>query len=222
MASLVEAKGKTRSTTGRMIPSSMRDVISANWPPFALMKRNEYCAWWRFAFAMQDNVVVTEHVCEVLLLVIDHDVGPEASDQLDVGRARGRRHRRADVLRQLNGKCAHTTRAGVDENFLSWFQTRSFDQHLPRGQADQGDGGRFFHAECFWFDRHVIFFDCNELRECTDSPVSRPRIDFVAGLESTHSRSDPDHDPGRVMTQNEREAIRQNALELAVSDFGIQ
>ena len=30
MASLVDAKGKTRSTTGRMIPSSMRDVISVN------------------------------------------------------------------------------------------------------------------------------------------------------------------------------------------------
>src|SRR5712691_11500883 len=58
---------------------------------------------------MQDNVVVTEDVCEVFLLVIDHDVGPEASDQIDVGRARRRRHRRADVLRQLNGKCAHTT-----------------------------------------------------------------------------------------------------------------
>src|SRR5437870_13852912 len=45
---------------------------------------------------------------------------------------------------------------------------------------------------------------------------------LVAGLESTHSRSDPDHDPGHVMAQNEREAVRQNALELAVSDFGIQ
>src|SRR5207247_4953282 len=99
MASLVEAKGKTRSTTGRMIPSSMRDVIS-----------------------------------------------------------------RADVLRQLNGKCAHTTRARVDENFLSLFQTPSLDQRLPSGQADHGDGSRFFHGECFGLDRHVIFFDRNELR----------------------------------------------------------
>ena len=102
------------------------------------------------------------------------------------------------------------------------FQIRSFDQRLPGGQADQRDGSRFFHGECFGLDRHVVFFDRNELRECTDSPVSRPRIDFVAGLESTHSRSDPDHDPGHVMAQNERQAIRQNALELAVSDFGIQ
>jgi hypothetical protein len=50
-ASLVDAKGKIRSTTGRMIPSSMRDAIS----------------------------------------VIDHDVGAEASNEIYVGRARGRR-----------------------------------------------------------------------------------------------------------------------------------
>src|SRR5438128_11807093 len=125
-------------------------------------------------------------------------------------------------LSQLNGKCAHTTRTRVDENLLSLFQIRSFDQRLPGGQADQGDGSRFFHGECFGLDRHVILFDRTEFRECTDSPVSRARIDFVAGLESTHSRSDPDHDPGDVMAQNERQAIRQNALELAVSDFGIQ
>src|SRR5436309_6337115 len=68
----------------------------------------------------------------------------------------------------------------------------------------------------------VVFFDRTEFRECTDSPLRRPRIDFVAGLESTHSRSDPDHDPGHVMAQNERQAIPQNELELAVSDFGIQ
>jgi hypothetical protein len=41
MASLVDVKGKTRSTTGRMIPSSMSDVISDNWSPLALMNRNE-------------------------------------------------------------------------------------------------------------------------------------------------------------------------------------
>jgi hypothetical protein len=45
---------------------------------------------------------------------------------------------------------------------------------------------------------------------------------FVTGLDWTHSRSDPDHDPGDVMAQNERQAIPQNELELAVADFGIQ
>lgn len=41
---------------------------------------------------------------EVLLLVVDHGVGPETSDQIHVVRARGRRHGRAGVLRQLEGK----------------------------------------------------------------------------------------------------------------------
>ena len=106
--------------------------------------------------------------------------------------------------------------------FCPWFQVRSFDQRLPRGQADQRDGSRFCHGEGCGLHRHVVFFDRNEFRECADSPVGRPRIDFVAGLESTHSRSDADHDPGHVMAQNERQAIPQKGLELAVSDFGIQ
>src|SRR5436190_313477 len=49
-----------------------------------------------------------------------------------------------------------------------------------------------------------------------------PRIDLVAWLESLHSRSDSDDDPSHLIAQNEREAIRQKAFELSVSDFGIQ
>jgi hypothetical protein len=78
------------------------------------------------------------------------------------------------------------------------------------------------HGHCFGLDRHVILVDRNEFRECTDAPVSRSRIDFVTGLESTHSRSDPDHDPGHVMAQDERQAIPQNQLEFPASDLGIQ
>jgi hypothetical protein len=40
-ASRVDSNGKTRSTTGRITPESMRDVISLNCSPLALMKRNE-------------------------------------------------------------------------------------------------------------------------------------------------------------------------------------
>ena len=77
--------------------------------------------------ALQDNVVVTKDVCEVFLLVVDHDVGPETPHRIHVVRARGRRHRRTDVFRELNGECAHTTRTRVDAGFLSSFQIRSFD-----------------------------------------------------------------------------------------------
>jgi hypothetical protein len=79
----------------------------------------------------------------------------------------------------------------VEENLLSWPQIRSLDQRLAGGQADQGDGRRFFHRERAGLDRHVIFVDGDQLREGADSPVSGPRIDFVARLESTLARSDP-------------------------------
>ena len=107
----------------------------------------------------------------------------------------------------------------MDEHLLSGLELRSFDQHLPRGQTNQRDRSRFCHGEGCGLHRHVVFVDRNQFREGAGSPGGR--IDFVAGLESTHSRSDADHDPGQVMTQNERQAKPQEGLELAVSDFGI-
>src|SRR6266700_3838596 len=44
----------------------------------------------------------------------------------------------------------------------------------------------------------------------------------TSGIESPHPRSGPDHDPGNVITQDNRQAIRQNLLEFPVSDLGIQ
>lgn len=41
IASLVDSNGKTRSTTGRMAPASMREPICRSWSPLAFMKRNE-------------------------------------------------------------------------------------------------------------------------------------------------------------------------------------
>jgi hypothetical protein len=75
----------------------------------------------------------------------------------------------------------------VNENLLSFPEIRSFDEGLPGSQADQGDRRRFCHRECLRLDRDVLFCNRDEFRERTDSPVSRPRIDFVAGFESPHS-----------------------------------
>ena len=86
-------------------------------------------------------------------------------------------------------------------------EMRSFDERLPRGQANEGNRSRFLHGECFGFDRHVVLVDRNEFGECTDPPVSRARVDLVAWLESTHARADPDHDPGHVVAQDEWQAI---------------
>src|SRR5437764_8996262 len=50
----------------------------------------------------------------------------------------------------------------------------------------------------------------------------RPRIDLVTELESPHVKPDPDQYPTDIVPQNERQSIRQNELELSVSDLGIQ
>ena len=92
----------------------------------------------------------------------------------------------------------------MDEDFLSLLQVRSFDQHLPGGQAHQRNGSRFFHGESFGLDRHGIFIHRNEFRESTDSIFIWPRIDLVARLESPHSRSDANYDSGHIIAKNKR------------------
>ena len=62
----------------------------------------------------------------------------------------------------------------------------------------------------------------NQFRKRTDAEVSRPRIDLVADFELPHTRPDPGHDPGHVMTQHKRKAVGQDQLELAGFDFGVQ
>ena len=90
------------------------------------------------------------------------------------------------MLHQLNGNGSYTTRACVDEHFLSRRKLRSFDQHLTGGQADQRDGSRFFHAEFFGLLRYSIFFDRNVFRESPDAIGICPRIDLVSWLETLH------------------------------------
>ena len=110
----------------------------------------------------------------------------------------------------------------MDQNFLPFLQLRLFDERLPSGQADQRDGSRFLHREALGFDRQVIFAYCDELRECPDSVLVRSCIHLVAGLESPHARSHSDYDSCQLVTENERQSIRQEQFEFSVSDLGIQ
>ena len=87
------------------------------------------------AQTIQDHIVIMQDRFEIVLLVVDDDIGAEALHQIDIRRARCRRDGRAEMLRQLNCKCSYTTGARVDENFLPFLQVRSFDQHLPGGQS---------------------------------------------------------------------------------------
>ena len=100
--------------------------------------------------------------CEIVLAVIDDDICTVGFDPIEIRRARRRSDDRSQVLRQLDCKCSYSAGARVDRDFLSLLQVRSFDQHLPGGQAHQRDGGRFFHGECFGLDRHGIFIHRDE------------------------------------------------------------
>ena len=73
------------------------------------------------------------------------------------------------MLCKLNCKGSDTTGARVDENFLPLLEVRSFDQHLPSGQADQRNGSGFGHGEGFWLYRHIIFIHRDEFGERTDA-----------------------------------------------------
>ncbi len=132
-------------------------------------------------------------------------------------RARGRRHRRPDVLCQLDCESADTARACLDKHLLPFLQACFLDQRLPGGQSDQRDGGRLRHREVPRLGRNRTFLDRDQLGERTDSIRVRPRIHFVTGFETPHSRSDFEDDASHVVAQDERKAIRQKALELALA-----
>ena len=88
--------------------------------------------------AVEDDVVAGQDLLEVLLFIVDDDIGAEAFDQLDICRARRRGDRRAEVLRQLDGESAHAAGAGMDEDFLPLLQPGFLDQHLPGGEPTRG------------------------------------------------------------------------------------
>ena len=78
-----------------------------------------------------------QHGLKIVLLVVNHNIRAEAFYQIAVRRACCRRDGRANVLRQLNRKCAHATGARLNKNFLPFLQIRFFNQRLPGGQAHQ-------------------------------------------------------------------------------------
>jgi hypothetical protein len=68
-------------------------------------------------------------------------------------------------------------------------------------------------------DRDLL--DGHEFGERTDTQVIGPGVDLVADFELAYAWPHLNHHAGHVMTQYERRAIRQDELELSVSDLGI-
>src|SRR6266702_7603383 len=174
------------------------------------------------ALRIQYHVVVLQDGRKVVFLVIDDDIRTELLHPSGIPRARCRCDSRAHMLRQLNGKGANAARASMYEHFLPFHELPFFDQRLPGGQAHQWDRSRFFHGECHGLESHAVFLERDEFGESADAILVRSRIDFIARFESQYARSDADNNPGQIVAQNQWKTIRQNELELSVSDFAIE
>ena len=172
--------------------------------------------------AVQHHVVVAQDILEVLRLVVDDDVRTQALHERDIGRAGRRGDGRAQMPGQLDGKGAHAAGACLDEDLLPLLQPGLLDERLPGRQGHQGNGSGFFHREAAGFQRQRGFLDRDEFSERADPQIVRSRIDLVPGLEQPHESADPDDFPGNVVAQDERHAVRQEHLEVAMADLGVE
>lgn len=57
----------------------------------------------------------------------------------------------------------------IPRDLLSSLQSCFLDQPLPGGQANEGDGRRFFHGDGFGLEREVRFLDRDAFGERTDA-----------------------------------------------------
>ncbi len=71
--------------------------------------------------AGENDVVAVQDLLELLAPVVDDEVSAEALDEVGVAGARRGRHRRAEVLSELDRDGAHAARAGVDQHFVPRF-----------------------------------------------------------------------------------------------------
>src|SRR5581483_11364005 len=147
--------------------------------------------------AVQNQVIAAQEGCEVILLVVDDDVGAQALHQFDVRGAGRRCDAGAQVLRQLDGNGPDAAGAGVNKHLLSLPQPGALDQRLPGGKGDQGNGCRLLHCQRPGLDGQVGLLHGEVFREGADLIVGGPRVHLVAGLEVTDAGADPDHDPAR-------------------------
>ncbi|MNN17520.1 hypothetical protein D3C81_1307110 [compost metagenome] len=174
------------------------------------------------AQAVEHHIVVAQFRSDVLLPVIDDDIRAQRLHPRDVGRAGRGRHEGSQMLGQLDGHGADAAGARLDEDLLSWLQLRGFHKRLPRGQCDQRQRGGLHHVEVAGFGRHRARVDRNELGERADAIIVGTCIYLIARFELGNARAHTLHRTGQVVAQNQRQAIRQDRLELATPDLRVQ
>ena len=135
------------------------------------------------AQGVDHDVVVVHDACEIAGAVVDDEIGAEPRDPFNVCGARCRGHAGTEMLGQLYRDGSQAAGAGMDENLLTRLQIGPFDEGLPRGQSDEGEGGRLVHGEPGRLERDVVLLDRDQLGEGADSMLVRAGVDLVSGLE---------------------------------------
>ena len=87
--------------------------------------------------AVENHVVTGEQLLEILVAVVDDDIGAESPNEVRVRTARGRGDRRPEVFCELNGDRPDPAGTGVDENLLSRLNIGSLDECLPCSECDE-------------------------------------------------------------------------------------
>ncbi len=110
----------------------------------------------------------------------------------------------------------------MDEDLLGWPHVCLLDERLPRSERDQRYRCRLLHAQARGLECEIFLLDRDPFRERPDAKVDRTGVDLVARLEALNRGTDADDHAGKVVSQDEREAVGQQPLELAGGELGVE
>ena len=174
------------------------------------------------AQGVHNEVVAREDLGEILLGVVDDDIGSEVADKLFLGAVGGGGHMGPEVLGKLDDGGSQPPGAGVDENFLPGLDVCPLDQDLPGGQRDQRDRCGLLQRQGGRLERDVIFVDGDVLGEGPDAKVAGACKHLVADREAADVRADLADHTGNVVAEHEGCLVLQELFELAVADHAVQ
>src|SRR5690348_878870 len=120
--------------------------------------------------------------CPVGLAVQNHVVGAERFCFGDfLFAAHGGDDARAKNFGDLNGGAADAAASAEDENFVGWLNLRANNEHVPRGEKNERDGGGFFEAKIAGKRKGVARGSGNVFRIASIAKIAEERV-FAAEI----------------------------------------
>ncbi len=169
------------------------------------------------ALRVQDDVAWSHDVLEALRPVVDDLGRAEPLDERAILRARGRCDGGAEMARELDRKCAHAPRAGVDQHTLSLLKVADLDECLEHGLAHEGDRRGLRMGEVRGLAGRQSFVDEHMRGERADAVFAKACEDLVAGRKPRDSRPDANDDAAHVAAEDEGKAVLDQHLDAAAS-----